>query len=46
LTLTEVAPGLDLERDVLPACGAPVRVSPELRVMDARIFREAPMRAA
>lgn len=44
LTLTEIAPGMDLERDVLAACGAPVTVSPEMRVMDARIFRDAPMR--
>jgi propionate CoA-transferase len=44
LTLTEIAPGLDLERDVLAACGAPVTVSHELREMDARIFCEAPMR--
>lgn len=44
LVLTEMAPGLDLERDVLSACGAPVRVSPELRPMDPRIFHDQPMR--
>lgn len=45
LTLTEIAPGLDLQRDVLAACGAPVAVAPELKTMDERIFRDAPMRA-
>ncbi len=44
LTLCEIAPGLDLERDVLAACAAPVRVAHDLRQMDARIFRDAPMR--
>lgn len=44
LTLTEIAPGLELERDVLAACRAPVAVAPELRTMDPRIFRDAPMR--
>ncbi len=39
LTLTEIAPGLDLHRDVLAHCGAPVAVAPNLRTMDARIFR-------
>ena len=43
LMLTEIAPGIDLQRDVLDACGAPVRVSPALRTMDERIFREGVM---
>jgi propionate CoA-transferase len=43
LTLTELAPGLDLQRDALSVCGAPVAVAPDLRTMDVRIFREAPM---
>jgi propionate CoA-transferase len=43
LTLIEVAPGIDLARDVLAQCGAPVAVAPELRTMDARIFTDAPM---
>jgi propionate CoA-transferase len=45
LTLTEVAPGLDLQRDVLAVCAAPVAVAADLRTMDPRIFRDAPMRA-
>lgn len=44
LTLIEIAPGLDLQRDVLAACGAPVAVAPDLRTMDARIFSSAPLR--
>ena len=43
LTLTEIAPGLDLARDVLHALGAPVAVAPDLLTMDERIFRDAPM---
>jgi propionate CoA-transferase len=44
LTLVEIAPGLDLERDVLAQCGAPVAVSPALRLMDAAVFTPGPMR--
>jgi len=44
LTLVEVAPGIDLEREVLAQLAAPVPVAPELKQMDTRIFREAPMR--
>jgi propionate CoA-transferase len=43
LTLTEIAPGIDLEHDVLAQCGAPVPVASDLRTMDERMFREAPM---
>jgi propionate CoA-transferase len=46
LVLTEIAPGLDLQRDVLDACGAPVAVADDLRTMDPRIFTDAPMRHA
>jgi acyl CoA:acetate/3-ketoacid CoA transferase len=43
LTVTEIAPGIDLERDVLGQTDIPLRVSPELRVMDQRLFRPEPM---
>ena len=43
LTLTEIAPGLDLQRDVLDALGAPVTVADDLALMDARIFHDRPM---
>jgi len=46
LTLTEIAPGIDLERQVLAQLAAPVPVAPDLKEMDARIFRDAPMLAA
>ena len=46
LTLTEIAPGLDLQRDVLSALGAPVVVADDLQTMDARIFCDAPMSSA
>ncbi|MBK8064407.1 MAG: acyl CoA:acetate/3-ketoacid CoA transferase [Betaproteobacteria bacterium] len=43
LTLTEIAPGIDLERDVLDQLAAPVPVAADLKTMDARIFRDTPM---
>lgn len=43
LVLTEIAPGVDLERDVLAQVEAKVRVSPQLKLMDARIFGEGRM---
>jgi propionate CoA-transferase len=43
MTVIEVAPGIDLERDVLGQAEIPLRVSPELREMDARLFRPEPM---
>ena len=41
--LIEIAPGMNLERDVLPNIGFNAKVSPSLRVMDQRIFLDAPM---
>lgn len=38
LTVTEVAPGIDLERDVLAQADVPLRASPDLKQMDARLF--------
>ena len=43
LTLAEIAPGIDLAREVLAQLAAPVPVAPDLRLMDARIFRDSPM---
>ena len=43
LTVTEIAPGIDLERDVLGQAAIPLRISPELREMDARLFHPEPM---
>jgi propionate CoA-transferase len=46
LTLIEIAPGIDLERQVLAQLAAPVQVAPDLKPMDARIFRDQPMMGA
>jgi propionate CoA-transferase len=43
LIVTEIAPGVDLERDVLGKTETPLRVSPDLVEMDARLFRPEPM---
>jgi propionate CoA-transferase len=43
LTVSELAPGVDLERDVLAQSDIPLRVSPALQLMDARLFRPEPM---
>jgi acyl CoA:acetate/3-ketoacid CoA transferase len=43
LSVTEIAPGVDLERDVLGQAGFPLRVSPDLALMDPRLFRPEPM---
>lgn len=43
LVVTEIAPGIQLERDVLSQSEIPLRISPELRFMDRRIFRPEPM---
>ncbi len=41
--LIEIAPGIDLERDVLAQMTFKPHISPNLQQMDARIFREEPM---
>ena len=40
LMVTEMAPGVDLERDILGQMAFRPLVSPDLRIMDARIFRD------
>jgi propionate CoA-transferase len=42
LVVTEIAPGLDLERDVLGQAATPLRVSRELRPMNPALFQESP----
>jgi len=37
--LVEVAPGVEVERDVRAKIGFPLRVAPDVRRMDARLFR-------
>ncbi|MCW2776020.1 MAG: ydiF [Nocardioides sp.] len=41
LVLTEVAPGVDVRRDVLDQLSGPVDVSPDLREMNADLFTDA-----
>lgn len=43
LTVTEIAPGLDLTRDILDQAATPLQVAADLRVMDDRLFRPEPM---
>ncbi|MFN0115276.1 MAG: acyl CoA:acetate/3-ketoacid CoA transferase [Paracoccaceae bacterium] len=43
LVVTEIAPGLDLERDVLAQAATPLAVARDLKLMDARLFRPGPM---
>ena len=43
LTVVEVAPGIDVERDVVGQAACPLRIAPDLATMDARLFDPAPM---
>ena len=43
LTVTEVAPGIDVQRDVLDQAATPLKVASDLREMDGRLFQEVPM---
>lgn len=40
MTLVEVAPGIDLQRDVLDQMGFTPAISPDLKTMDSAIFQE------
>ncbi|SKA12576.1 propionate CoA-transferase [Oceanospirillum multiglobuliferum] len=43
LCLTEIAPGIDLERDILQQMDFRPVISPDLRLMDSRLFKSGPM---
>jgi propionate CoA-transferase len=43
LTLMEIAPGVDIERDILSVAEAKIAVSPRVKKMDHRIFEPYPM---
>jgi propionate CoA-transferase len=43
LVVREIAPGIDLKRDVLELADFPLRVDPQLQRMDAALFRDAPL---
>jgi propionate CoA-transferase len=42
MTVIEIAPGVDLNRDVLGQADIPLRVSESLKTMDERLFRPEP----
>jgi propionate CoA-transferase len=42
LVVREIAPGIDLQRDVLDQAEIPLRVAKDLRLMDAALFSDAP----
>jgi propionate CoA-transferase len=43
LVVTEIAPGLDLQRDVLDQAATPLQVADDLKIMDAKLFDPALM---
>jgi propionate CoA-transferase len=43
LVVREIAPGVDLQRDVLDLADFPLQVDPKLKPMDAALFRDAPL---
>lgn len=42
LEVIEIAPGVDLQRDIVEQSEVALRVSPQLKLMDAAIFTDAP----
>ena len=42
VTVTEIAPGVQLERDVLAQAGFPLQVAPDLKLMPANLFQPKP----
>jgi propionate CoA-transferase len=42
-TVIEIAPGIDLQTDILDKAGFPLSVADDLREMDSRIFQRVPM---
>lgn len=42
LTVTEIAPGMDLQRDILEQAEIALKVAPHLRPMDPALFTDAP----
>ena len=46
LTLVEIAPGVDLQRELLAHMAFKPHIAPDLRLMDSRLFRDEPMSLA
>jgi propionate CoA-transferase len=43
ITVVEIAPGVNLEHDILAQADFPLQVSPDLRPMEARLFKPEPL---
>ena len=43
LLVTEIAPGVDLDQHILAQADIPLKVAPDLKRMEARLFDPAPM---
>lgn len=43
LTITEIAPGLDLKRDILDQAATPLQVAKDVKQMDQRLFAPEPI---
>jgi acyl CoA:acetate/3-ketoacid CoA transferase len=43
LGVREIAPGVDLQRDILAQAEFPLQVAPNLKLMDAALFRDLPL---
>jgi len=43
LCVREIAPGVDLQRDILDRSAFALKVDPQLKLMDAALFRDQPM---
>jgi propionate CoA-transferase len=41
--LAEIAPGIDIDRDIRPVLGFDLLIAPDVREMDPRLFSEGPM---
>lgn len=42
LTVTEIAPGIDLQKDILDQAGTPMNVVDDLKIMDPKLFKPEP----
>ena len=43
ISISEVAPGIDLNKDILPNIPFPINIPETVKAMDSRLFREGPM---
>jgi acyl CoA:acetate/3-ketoacid CoA transferase len=43
IVLTEIAPGIDLQAHILDQSAFPLIVAPDLKLMDAALFHDAPL---